>query len=543
VVRRSLRSWPDTAGSRLTYVVGGIAVFGMWSEHVAVGLGDWRGWIVDAAVGFALLASGVVAHRRAPHVGLLLLVSAAAWWLGNVGAGMLFLHRGVLALAVWTYPHGRIRGRGGAVAVVAGSLLAVPTLARSDAGTAAFGVVVLAGALVRFGSPTGGRRRFGRVALQAAAVIALGSVGAAVLRHGVAEAVGPDVATLWYHAAIAGAAVMLAQGVQTRPSGAIADAVVELAAGPRRQLRDRLADLLDDPELVVARRADDGWVDDLGRAIAGSDVSGRVLTVVPGLATPIAIVHDASLASDPALLEALASVTRLATRNAELDLATQRLLDDLVASRRRLLDAEDEERRRLSRRLHSGVGQRLDAVEAHLVAGASAVDDRSVGDAIQRARNQLDRTRDDLVVIAQGLHPGDPGGHLVDALSSLVGGSPVPAELRAPDRPQDSVSARVGVALSYCCAEALANAVKHAAATRIVVELSFDGGAVRLVVTDDGIGGADVASGTGLRGLRDRVEALGGALRLESAPGAGTRLTVTLPSEPAALAVAGEARS
>jgi signal transduction histidine kinase len=85
--------------------------------------------------------------------------------------------------------------------------------------------------------------------------------------------------------------------------------------------------------------------------------------------------------------------------------------------------------------------------------------------------------------------------------------------------------------------------VKHAAATRIVVELSFDGGAVRLVVTDDGIGGADVASGTGLRGLRDRVEALGGALRLESAPGAGTRLTVTLPSEPAALAVAGEARS
>jgi signal transduction histidine kinase len=115
-------------------------------------------------------------------------------------------------------------------------------------------------------------------------------------------------------------------------------------------------------------------------------------------------------------------VTRLATRNAELDLATQRLLDDLVASRRRLLDAEDEERRRLSRRLHSGVGQRLDAVEAHLVAGASAVDDRSVGDAIQRARNQLDRTRDDLVVIAQGLHPGDPGGHLVDALSSLVGG-------------------------------------------------------------------------------------------------------------------------
>ena len=471
-------------------------------------------------------------HRRLQGAGTLLVVTAFVWWLGNVVPDALFLHRGVLAVAVWTFPGPRRRVLAVRAAVVAGAVLAVPALARSDSATAVFGVVVLAGALIRFAGSSGGPRPFRRVALRAAVVAAVGGVGAAALRQDNGDLVGSDLATLWYQATIAVAGLVLVSGAYGRQSGHIADVVVDLSAAPRGPLRDRLADLLDDPDLVVARRSGSEWVDHAGRTRAlPVDGGPRSTTIVACPGSDIAIVHDVSLASDPTLVHALEAVTLLAVRNAELDAAADRLLDDLAASRQRLLDVEDEERRRLSVRLHNGTGRRLDTVGAHLAAAGRAARGSAVVEGIACAAAQLDRARADLAVIAEGLHPGDPGGHLTEVMSALAAGIPLPVEIVVPADLDARVDARTAVALSYCCGEAVSNAVKHANATQILIELAVESDAVHLMVVDDGVGGADLSGGTGLRGLLDRAEALGGTLEVSSAPHAGTTVSVTLPLE------------
>lgn len=532
-MRHWRRTWRDVVGVRLAYLAGGIAVLGMWSEHVAVGVADWRSWLPDAAVGLALLASGVAAHGRAPRVGVLLIATSVAWWLGNVVPDAVFLHRGLLLIAIWTYPEARIGARSSVLAGVAGGLVSIPGLARSDAGMVWFAVLVLIGGVVRFAVSPRGRRRFRRVALQAATVVALGAVGAAVLRHGAGRLVGADMAVIWYQVTIAASGVMLALGVLRQPTAGIVNAVVELAADRRTPGLDRLAEVLDDPDIVVARRVAGEWIDDRGMPVADSRGGSRVVTVLPG--DRVALVHDAAISRDPALLEALESVTHLVSRNAELQVAMERVLDDLVASGRRLRDAEREERERLWTRLHAGVGRRLDVVGVHLATAAASVRDPNVADAIRRATDQLERTRSDLLLISHGLHP-DGHPELIDSLASLVADSPVPAEFRAPKQGTAGLGPAISEALSYCCSEALSNAVKHAHADRIVVELSIDESNVMLTVADDGVGGADPARGSGLSGLRDRVRALGGTLRVDSARASGTRLTIALPHGPALLA-------
>ena len=533
-MRRWRRTWRDAVDVPLAYVAGGVAVFGMWSEHVAVGTAEWRSWFLDAAVGLVLLVSGVGADRQAPRVGVLLVATAAAWWLGSVVPDAVFLHRGLVVVAVWTYPGERIVARSTVLAAVAGVSVSIPGLAGSDAGTVWFGAVVLVGSLVRF-AVSGRGRRLRRIALQAAMAVAIGAFGAAALRQDGGWLLGADMATVWYHAAIAAGGVTLAIGVLRQPTGSIVNAVVELAADPRPPLRDRLADLLDDPDLVMARRVSGEWVDDRGTPVATTLDGSRAVTVLPG--DRVALVHDAAIARDSALLGALESVTHLATRNAELEVARQRVLDELAASDRRLRSAEREERARLWTRLHGGVGRRLDAVGAHLVAAAAAVRDPTVADSIRRATDQLERTRSDLLMISHGLHP-DGHPELVDALVSLVAGLAAPVELRTPEGGTAGLDAEISAALSYCCSEALSNAVKHARADRIVVELSMDESNAVLTVTDDGVGGADPAGGSGLKGLHERARALGGTLQLDSAPAAGTRLTIELPHRRAPLPTA-----
>jgi signal transduction histidine kinase len=534
-VRPWRRTWRDAVGVRLASLAAGVAVFGLWSEYLAVGAADWRSWLPDAAVGLTLLVSGLIAYREAARVGLLLIATSAAWWLGNVVPEGVFLHRGLLLLSIWAYPEVRIGARSTGCAIVAGGLVSLPVLARSDAGTVCFGVLLLTGSVVRFAVSGPGDRRCRRIALRAAMVVALGAVGAAVLRH--EQILDADLPTTWYQIAVAAGGATLALGVLRQPTDDIVDAVIELAADPGTPLRDRLADLLDDPELVVAHRVGDEWVDDGGTPVDTSADASRTVAILPG--GEIALVHDAAVARDPALFDALESGTRLATRNAELAIATQRVLDELVASSQRLHDVEREERARLSSRLHRGVGRRLDAVGAHLATAAASAQDPTVADGIRSATDQLRRTRSDLLLIAQGLHPE---GHttLLDSLTSLVAGLPIQAELRTPEQEIVGLGPEISVALSYCCSEALSNAVKHAFADRIVVELSIDESDVVLAVIDDGVGGADPVGGSGLSGLRDRALALGGGLHVNSPPGAGTQLTVTLPHRAAQLPTAAE---
>lgn len=146
---------------------------------------------------------------------------------------------------------------------------------------------------------------------------------------------------------------------------------------------------------------------------------------------------------------------------------------------------------------------------------------------VERAQAELDRTRRDLRALAQGLDSYSPApGGLRAALQELVRRSPLSATVTGPEvvaRPE------VGAAVWFVCAEALANAARHAHATRTCVELTADDARVQLTVTDDGVGGADPSAGTGLRGLQDRVETLGGELTVDAGPDGGTVVRASLP--------------
>ncbi|HEY2080514.1 MAG TPA: histidine kinase [Streptosporangiaceae bacterium] len=199
----------------------------------------------------------------------------------------------------------------------------------------------------------------------------------------------------------------------------------------------------------------------------------------------------------------------------------------LTASRARIVATADATRRRIERNLHDGAQQHLVSLALDLRAAQAAA---PPGTAVQmdRVAAGLDGVLDELREIARGLHPAAlADGGLRPALKTLARRSAVPVHLDIQvDRrlPQP-----VETAAYYTVAEALTNAAKHARATAAHIEAATYGGVLRVGVRDNGRGGADFAHGTGLLGLKDRVEALGGHLDLHSPPGAGTRLNITLP--------------
>jgi signal transduction histidine kinase len=219
-------------------------------------------------------------------------------------------------------------------------------------------------------------------------------------------------------------------------------------------------------------------------------------------------------------------------RQAGLILRNVRLVEELRSSRERIVKAQDEERRRLERNLHDGAQQRL--VTASMMMGMERSAMRAgrvaeLGDDLNDASRHLKDGLAELRTLARGLHPvilTDSG--LPAALESLVEGSAVPATLESIlDR---RYPAPVEATAYYVVAEALTNAARHANASAVVVRAREEEGRLVIEVADDGAGGADLARGSGLRGLQDRVAALGGCLHLESAPGRGTTLRAELSS-------------
>jgi PAS domain S-box-containing protein len=202
---------------------------------------------------------------------------------------------------------------------------------------------------------------------------------------------------------------------------------------------------------------------------------------------------------------------------------------DLIASRARLVKAGDEQRRRLERNLHDGAQQRLVSLALRLRFAQAKL--RSDPDAAQQlldeASHELETGLEELREIARGLHPAVLGDHgLRGALEALVVRLPVPVEIEAP---AERLPEHVEATAYYIVAEALTNVVRHAAAGRAQVSVRPDVGVVRCEVSDDGRGGADPSSGTGILGLRDRAEAAGGTLSVVSPPGRGTVVAATLP--------------
>jgi signal transduction histidine kinase len=205
-------------------------------------------------------------------------------------------------------------------------------------------------------------------------------------------------------------------------------------------------------------------------------------------------------------------------------------VDDLRVARRRVIDAADAERRRIERDLHDGAQQRLVAMTLTLRLAEARVGSDPDGAAklIAQARQEAENAIAELRELARGIHPAllsDRG--LGPALDALAARAPVPVEICGvpPGRLRPAVEA----AAYYVTAEALTNVAKYAQANEACVELELENGSLRLQIRDDGVGGADPSSGSGISGLRDRVEALDGSLEVDSPPGCGTKLIVEIP--------------
>ncbi len=203
---------------------------------------------------------------------------------------------------------------------------------------------------------------------------------------------------------------------------------------------------------------------------------------------------------------------------------------ELAESRARIVAAADETRRRIERDLHDGTQQRLVTLGLELRAAESEVppDHRELEDAFSHAAEGLSEVLDDLREISRGIHPAilSEGG-LGPAMNALARRSPIPVELDT--RVQTRLPESVEVTAYFVASEALANATKHAHASLTRIEARIEGSALHLSITDDGVGGADPARGSGLVGLTDRVEALGGTLTVRSPAGDGTVMRVELP--------------
>jgi signal transduction histidine kinase len=513
----------------LLWAAAGIA--GIVAEWVAYGWDRPGRWLPDLTTGWVLVACGLAGWSARPQSrsGALMAMTGFAWFAGTFSAAALYLHRGPLVHLVLSYPGTTLAPRGARFAIVAGYAAAVvPAVWRSEVATIALSVVFVVSAAAVHTGAVGRERRASGYALRATVSLAVVLTATTCVRLAIRTPAATDVTLLAYEATLCLLAAALLAGLIRAPweRATVTDLVLELGDARSGSLRDALAGALGDPTLEVGYWVGDRYVDAEGHPLAvPAPGSHRRVTPVERDGDAIAVlVHDAAVLDDPSLSDALASAARLAASNARLQAEVRAQLVELQASRRRLLNAGDEERRRLKRRLRETVERRLTEL-AH--AFERAEPSAAAGAQVRRAEEQLARTLDELRELAAGLHPGGlDQGTLASALVSLVAHSPVPVELSVPDA---QLPDEIATTAYFVCSEALANVVKYADASRVVISASMGNGRVRIVVHDDGVGGADPAGGTGLQGLADRLEALGGSLQLDSPPGRGTRLTAELP--------------
>ena len=312
--------------------------------------------------------------------------------------------------------------------------------------------------------------------------------------------------------------------------------LVELLRGMRvvhfADLRSVLAKALGDPELVIAYpvTGSRAFVDAEDRpVILPADGDRSVAPVKRDGEAVAALIYDRSLDDDPELVEAVAGAAAIALENHQLHAEAENRLAEVRASRERVIAAGDAERRRIERNLHDGAQQRLVTLALQLsVIKRRIRDDPSDAERlVTSASGELAQSLEELRELARGIHPAVLDQGLDVALEALARRSEVPATVL--NEPGPRLPEPVAFAAYFVASEALANVVKYAHASAASVNLLRTGTAVVIHITDDGVGGADPACGSGLRGLADRVEALGGRLTVSSPPGAGTVVTAELP--------------
>ena len=294
-------------------------------------------------------------------------------------------------------------------------------------------------------------------------------------------------------------------------------------------LRAALAEALGDPSLTLAY-----WLPETERFV---DADGHPLTLTDGGWTEVelegrriaAIVHDPTLADEPQLVRAAGAAAALALENQRLSAELRARIEELRASRARIVEAGDAARRRLERDLHDGAQSRLVALAVKLrLARTRAQRQPEVATILDESSAELQASLDELRELARGIHPAvltDRG--LAAALETLANRAPVPVDIAG--EPPDDLPAAAATAIYFVVSEALANVAKYACAERATVAVRRATDRVVVEVSDDGVGGADVSGGSGLRGLSDRVAALDGRLHVRSPPGAGTRVRAEIP--------------
>ena len=318
---------------------------------------------------------------------------------------------------------------------------------------------------------------------------------------------------------------------------AVAELVVELGdpVAPG-DLRDALARALRDPSLAVGYWLPDGdrYVDVEGRPFdLPAEAASKAVSVAEREGRRIAVlVHDPALCDEPELVQSVCAAAALALDNERLHAELRSRVQELRSSRARIVHAADAERRRIERNLHDGTQQRLVAVSMALGLAKARLesDPSAAGAAFGQAQQGLSSALEELRELSHGIHPGiltDRG--LRPALEDLALRAAVPVELTVAG--EERLPEEVAVAAYYVVCEALTNIAKHAHATSAGVRLHRVGGSLVIEVADDGIGGADAGRGSGLRGLADRIESLGGRLRVSSPPGNGTLLRGEIPCE------------
>jgi signal transduction histidine kinase len=540
---------------------------------------NWNIVVVQLAVTWTFVASGLVAWSRRPEnrsgrmmvlIGLTWLgaslFGAANGWIFAAGFPIYAVFFGTAVMLVGVYPEGVARTRAQRVVVAAGwavaSLIPLQLLfgerqhdrgcvscdpnpvriVHSQALADVTGILpVLAGmavALLAIGnliaayrrSTTSRQRTLAPVVLAGTITVACFVIGetAAIIDHDLSRA-GDALADVGLIALPIGFTMGLLRERLFR-STALGDLVARLgAAASPAELQAILADTLRDPDLRLAF-----WLPDRHHFVG---VGGDVLEVGPGATRvehegrPVGmILHDPVLGEDPALIESVSAAAGLALERARLETELRLRLEELAASRARIVQATYDARRRLERDLHDGAQQRLVALALSLrMARGTVAGNEAAEAALDAAQQDLQTALAELRELARGIHPAvltERG--LEPALRALADRAPVPVDVEA--RLDSRLPPRIEAAAYFVVSEALANVAKHAPEAHAAVTVARRNGEVVVAVADDGPGGADPANGSGLAGLRDRVEALDGYLEVSTTPGTGTTVMAGFPS-------------
>lgn len=558
----------------------GLVLFGVVETALLVSGPVEPTWVVVAFPALALLyaATGTLAWARRPRnrTGALLVFGAWAWMVAGlanvddpflvaVGQAAATLPFAVIVHLVLAFPSGRLSGRA-ARATVAGAYVTTtvlevprwmfvpasplePWLVRPDPtmdavaqvlqGIGALSVVVASSVLV-----VSELRAAGRSARRAAAPLLVYGLVVVVVVPLSASVIQPltgldplarVVAQLAVMAVVPVAfALALLRGAFARVTE-LDELAARLGSDGSVTLRRALADALGDPSVEVGLRvtSDGRFADEDGAPLEGGvGPTQAQVDVVAGDERVGFIRYDPRSVPDADLVAGAARVLALAVDRRRLDLELVTANARLRRSQARLIAASDDERRRIARDLHDGAQARL----VVLAIRAQRVLDRLEVDDVARAAGEAREVRDGLVDaidamrdLVQGVMPAlllEAG--LAAATADLVDRMPIPTELDAPD-PLHGLAAPVESTAYLVVAESLANGLKHAGATRMSVSLRGDGEVLRVRISDDGVGGASMRSGTGLRSLADRVGALGGRLRVESPGGSGTVVVAEVP--------------